>query len=97
MGCWKSTCLQRGILSNDSRPIEIKPPHARPELLDLFNIVRLPGLIEEGFGWAIEAQKSEPSSTRDSGDPVLSSSGRLWAEVDVGRTVRILDRFVHGV
>lgn len=56
-------------------------------LLNFLDIVRLPGLLEKGFGAAVEAQEGEPASARDRGDPVLSCSGRLWAEVNVGRAV----------
>src|SRR5689334_15404127 len=59
----------------------------------LNDVVGLPGLAEERFRWAVEAQIREPTLARNGLDPVLFFSSRgLRAEVDVHRAISVGDR-----
>src|SRR5882757_8395401 len=66
-------------------------------LLYLLDVIRFPGLVEKSLCWAVQAQQGEPPLVWNRGDPVLAGSGRLRAEVDIGRAVGVLDGLVHRI
>src|SRR5882757_1561849 len=88
---------RRRIDQGASPPSQLQAIASTGSPTRLLDIVRLPRLIEEGLGRAVKTQQSEPASTRNRRDPVLSSTGRLWSKVDVRRAVGVPDRFVHRV
>ena len=63
-----------------------------------FNLTGTPGLVEPGFGWAIETQEGEPALAGNRLDPVRFLAGRrLRAEVEIDRPIFVLDHLVAGV